>query len=243
MSLLEINDLSVVFGRGQRRNVALDLVTLSVEPGETLGLVGESGSGKSTLASVALGLRAPTSGEVTFDGGPLTRRRLAGRMQAVLQQPVWALNPRMSIFSSVAEPLRVRTRDRSEVRRRVEEMLDAVALEPELQQRRPHELSGGQRQRVAIARALVTHPEFIVFDEAVSALDVSVQAQILQLIRKLQLEHGFAALFITHDMSVVQYIADEVCVLRSGEVVELARADAFAAGPQHPYSRSLLEER
>jgi ABC-type glutathione transport system ATPase component len=243
MTLLELDAVSVVFGRGATRNVALDAVSLTVAPGETLGLVGESGSGKSTLASVALGLREPTKGTVRFDGGPLTRRRLAGRMQAVLQQPVWALNPRMSIGASVAEPLRVRTRDRAEVRRRVDEMLEAVALDPELRERRPHALSGGQRQRVAIARALVTHPEFIVFDEAVSALDVSVQAQILQLIRRLQAERGFAALFITHDMAVVQYIADSICVLRTGEVVEHASAADFAAGPEHPYSRSLLEEQ
>ena len=242
MTLLEFDKVSVVFGRGATRNVALDAVSLSVAPGETLGLVGESGSGKSTLAAVALGLREPTSGTVRFDSGQLTRRRLAGRMQAVLQQPVWALNPRMSIGASVAEPLRVRTRDRAEVERCVDEMLEAVALEPELRDRRPHELSGGQRQRVAIARALVTHPEFIVFDEAVSALDVSVQAQILQLIRRLQSEHGFAALFITHDMAVVQYIADSICVLRSGEVVEHSSAADFAAGPKHPYSRSLLED-
>lgn len=241
MSLLELQDVSVRFGTGARAVMALDAVSLRVEPGETLGLVGESGSGKSTAASVALGLRRPSSGTVLFDGNPLGKR-VAGDMQAVLQHPMWALNPRMTVAASVAEPLRVRTRDRSEVRERVAAMLGAVALDPEIAERRPHELSGGQRQRVSIARALVTHPRFIVFDEAVSALDVSVQAQILQLIARLQTEHGFGALFISHDMAVVRYIADHICVLRHGSVIEQADTGSFVAGPKDPYSRSLLEE-
>ncbi|WP_293694560.1 dipeptide/oligopeptide/nickel ABC transporter ATP-binding protein [uncultured Agrococcus sp.] len=243
MSLLELDSVTVRFGVGARAVVAMQDVSFAVDEGETLGLVGESGSGKSTAASVALGLRSPNSGEVLFEGEHLRRRRAAGRMQAVLQHPVWALNPRMTVAASIAEPLQVQTRGRKQVRDRVHEMLESVALDDDLATRRPHELSGGQRQRVAIARALITRPRFIVFDEAVSALDVSVQAQILQLLRRLQREHGFGALFITHDMAVVRYIADSICVMRSGEVVESATMEAFVADPQHPYSRTLLEEQ
>ncbi|MCH1881807.1 ABC transporter ATP-binding protein [Agrococcus sp. ARC_14] len=242
MSLLELDAVTVRFGHGARTVHALREVSLAVEEGQTLGLVGESGSGKSTAAAVALGLRAPDGGEVRFAGEPLRRRRTAGEMQAVLQHPMWALNPRMTVAASIAEPLAVRTRDRTEVRRRVAELLEQVSLEPAIADRRPHELSGGQRQRVAIARALITRPRFIVFDEAVSALDVSVQAQVLQLVRRLQAEHGFGALFISHDLAVVRYVADRICVMRAGEVVEDAPTDAFVAGPAHPYSRSLLEE-
>ncbi|SDH58061.1 ABC transporter ATP-binding protein [Agrococcus jejuensis] len=243
MTLVELDAVSVRFGTGARAVHAMREVSFSVDQGQTVGLVGESGSGKSTAASVALGLRAPTTGAVRFDGQPLRRRRVAGEMQAVLQHPMWALNPRMSVAASIAEPLQVRTRDRAAVRARVGEMLEQVALAPELGARHPHELSGGQRQRVAIARALITSPRFIVFDEAVSALDVSVQAQILQLIQRLQAEHGFGALFISHDMAVVRYLADRVVVMRGGEVVEDAGAADVVAGFTHPYSRALLEER
>lgn len=242
MNGLELTDVTVAFGRGQKRVDALKSVSLGVRPGETLGLVGESGSGKSTLASVALGLRKPSEGYATFNEASIGSKAVRGKMQAVLQQPVWALNPRMTVGASIAEPLRVETRDRRLVDERVGVMLDAVALDRDLAQRRPHQLSGGQRQRVAIARALITQPQFIVFDEAVSALDVSVQAQILQLVRRLQTEQGFGALFITHDMGVVQYVADRICVLRAGEIVEIADTEAFVTNPQHPYSQSLLEE-
>ncbi|MGO1972181.1 MAG: ABC transporter ATP-binding protein [Propionibacteriaceae bacterium] len=243
MSLLELDDVSVRFGRGVRAVHALRGVSITVAEGETVGLVGESGSGKSTAAAVALGLHPPTSGAVRFDGRPLARRRVAGEMQAVLQHPMWALNPRMTVAASVAEPLTVRTRDRVDVRSRVAAMVAAVALDPEIATRRPHELSGGQRQRVAIARALITRPRFIVFDEAVSALDVSVQAQVLQLVRRLQAEHGFGALFISHDLAVVSYLADRICVMRTGEVVENSPTAEFVAGPAHAYSRTLMEER
>jgi ABC-type glutathione transport system ATPase component len=242
--ILELDDVTVTFSTGpplrRERIHALRGVTLSVAEGETLGLVGESGSGKTTASRVALGLQRPTSGAVRFAGRPFPRRRreLAGQMQAVLQHPQWSLNPRMRVGQSVAEPLVVLGERAPE---RVEEMLDRVGLPTELAVRYPHELSGGQRQRVSIARALVTLPRFIVFDEAVSALDVSVQAQILNLIRDLQREFGFSALFISHDLGAVRYVADRIAVMRAGEIVETGATEMFYAGPAHHYSKQLWE--
>ncbi|TYB58166.1 ABC transporter ATP-binding protein [Nonomuraea sp. PA05] len=215
-------------------------VSLQVAEGETLGLVGESGSGKTTTSRVALGLQRPTSGTVRFDGRPFPKRRreLAGRMQAVLQHPHWSLNPRMRVGQSVAEPLDVLGRTEKNA---VTEMLEHVGLGADFADRYPHELSGGQRQRVSIARALVTRPGFIVFDEAVSALDVSVQVQILNLIKDLQAEYGFSALFISHDLGAVRYVADRIAVMRQGEVVETADTRTFYTDPSHEYSKQLLE--
>ncbi|MEU6266185.1 ABC transporter ATP-binding protein [Saccharopolyspora shandongensis] len=245
MSVLELDDVAVTFGAGppwRRRAVhAVRGVSLRLSPGETLGLVGESGSGKTTTSMVALGLQRPTSGSVRFQGEPFPKRRrlLAGRMQAVLQHPQWSLNPRMRVGRSVAEPLAVLGEPQGE--QRVLDMLAQVGLDESIAQRYPHQLSGGQRQRVSIARALITRPPFIVFDEAVSALDVSVQAQILNLIKDLQAEFGFAALFISHDLGAVRYVADRVAVLRHGEVVETAAAEVFYRTPEHAYSRQLVE--
>lgn len=242
--ILELDDVTVTFTSGpplRRRHVdAMRGVSLSVAAGETLGLVGESGSGKTTASRVALGLQRPASGTVAFDGSPFPKRRreLAGRMQAVLQHPHWSLNPRMRVGASIAEPMAVLRRP---VGAAVEAMLEQVGLEPSFATRYPHELSGGQRQRVSIARALVTEPDFLVFDEAVSALDVSVQAQILNLIKDLQAEQGFAALFISHDLGAVRYVADRIAVMRYGEVVETADTEIFYDTPAHAYSRQLLE--
>ncbi|MGN9785396.1 ABC transporter ATP-binding protein [Nonomuraea sp. ZG12] len=242
--ILELTGVTVSFVSGPPlRRVRLDAmreVSLAVAEGETLGLVGESGSGKTTTCRVALGLQRPTSGAVLFDGRPFPRRRrsLAGRMQAVLQHPHWSLNPRMRIGQSVAEPLAVLGRPADTL---VEQALEQVGLEGGLATRYPHELSGGQRQRVSIARALITRPSFIVFDEAVSALDVSVQVQILNLIKDLQAEFGFSALFISHDLGAVRYVADRIAVMRGGEVVETADCATFYSAPAHPYSRQLLE--
>jgi len=245
--ILSMSHVTTVFGSGwgRRRHVvtAMDDVCFEIARGETLGLVGESGSGKTTTGAVALGLRAPTTGTVSFDGAPLGRRRdRIGRIQAVLQNPQWSLNPRLRVADAVAEPLTVvrggRLRDHREA---VVAMLDAVGLESAFADRFPHQLSGGQCQRVSIARALVTHPEFIVFDEAVSALDVSVQAQILNLVKDLQAEHGFGALFISHDLAAVRYLAHRIAVMKSGQIVEMADTQRFYGTPTHPYSRQLLE--
>ncbi|GAA5050331.1 ABC-type glutathione transport system ATPase component [Thermocatellispora tengchongensis] len=242
--ILELDDVTVTFASGPplRRRVhhAMRGVTLHVAEGETLGLVGESGSGKTTTSRVALGLQRPAAGTVRFEGRPFPKRRreLAGRMQAVLQHPHWSLNPRMRVGQSVAEPLVVLGRRDTAP---VAEMLEHVGLEPELAARYPHELSGGQRQRVSIARALVTRPRFVVFDEAVSALDVSVQGQILNLIKDLQAEYGFSALFISHDLGAVRYVADRIAVMRDGEIVETAGTETFYTAPSHEYSRRLLD--
>lgn len=246
--VVELRDVSVTFASGiasRRREVrAMSHVSVSIAPGETLGLVGESGSGKTTTGAVVLGLHRPDSGEVRFQGEPLARslRSRAGRMQAVMQHPRWALDPRSTVLSSVLEPLLVHERRGPETEARALEMLDQVGLSETFATRRPHQLSGGQLQRVSVARALVTRPAFIVFDEAVSALDVSVQAQILNLIQDLQQEHSFAALFISHDLAAVRYISHHLAVMRAGEIVENAPADLFYDLPRHPYSRQLFQE-
>ncbi|NUW36696.1 ABC transporter ATP-binding protein [Nonomuraea sp. SMC257] len=242
--ILELDDVTVSFTTGpplrRRRLDAVRGISLAVAEGETLGVVGESGSGKTTTSRVALGLQRPTSGTVLFDGRPFPRRRrdLAGRIQAVLQHPHWSLNPRMRVGQSVAEPLAVLGRPAGSL---VAEALEQVGLGAGFAERYPHELSGGQRQRVSIARALITRPSFVVLDEAVSALDVSVQAQILNLLKDLQAEFGFSALFISHDLGAVRYVADRIAVMRDGEIVETADAAAFYTAPEHPYSRQLLE--
>lgn len=219
---------------------AVRLVTLQIAEGETLGLVGESGSGKTTIGRLCLGLLKPTNGQVWFDGAPLSsKRRVKGRLQVVLQNPEWALNPRLLVRVSVAEPLSIVGAPTGERETSVKTMLLRVGLGSEFAASYPHELSGGQRQRVAIARALITHPHFIVFDEAVSALDVSVQAQILNLIKGLQVDHQFGALFISHDLAAVRYVAQRIAVLYAGEIVELAPALRFYGRPHHPYSRAL----
>jgi ABC-type glutathione transport system ATPase component len=219
-------------------------IDLVVREGQTLGLVGESGAGKSTLAKVMLGILSPTSGTVLFDGSliPSNRRRLKGRMQVVPQNPVWSLNPAMKVRTSVSEPLRI-LGTRHGLTEAVASALHAVGLADNVSDRYPHELSGGQAQRVAIARALITRPALIVFDEAVSALDVSVQATVLNLIRDLQSERQFAAVFISHDLAVVQYVAHDVAVMQTGRIVETSSAATFYEAAQHEYSKALQSAR
>jgi oligopeptide/dipeptide ABC transporter ATP-binding protein len=243
--LIELRAASVNYQTGPpwaRHSVAaVKSVGLQVSESETLGLVGESGSGKTTIGRLCLGLLRPTSGKILFEGSPLsaTTGRRKGRLQVVLQNPEWALNPRLVVGSSVAEPLSITGVSRSERGASVKAMLQRVGLGSELSTSYPHELSGGQRQRVSIARALITHPRFIVFDEAVSALDVSIQAQVLNLIKGLQDEQHFGALFISHDLAAVRYVAQRIAVLYAGEIVELAPAVRFYEHPYHPYSRAL----
>lgn len=223
---------------------AVDDVSFRLRRGTTLAIAGESGSGKSTLARMVLGLLQPTSGSVVFDGlnmsdiATLDRRRV----QPVFQNPYGSLDPMYSVFRTIEEPLRIhRIGDRRRRRQAVRELADQVALPAALLDRRPRELSGGQRQRVAIARALALRPEVLVCDEAVSALDVVVQAQILDLLTELQAELGLTYLFISHDLAVIRQIADEVLVMRAGRVVEQAPTEELFTAPRHEYTRQLLE--
>jgi ABC-type glutathione transport system ATPase component len=245
--IVEFDRVTFGYGGGSpwRRSptIVLHDVTLSLHQGETLGIVGESGSGKSTLARLSLGLHQPNAGRVLFDGSPMGRgsqRRLRGQRQVVLQNPQWSLNPRLRCGQSIAEPLAIeRVGDRASRRGRVHELLELVGLPATVAERYPHELSGGQQQRVAIARALATSPRLLVLDEVVSALDVSVQAQILNLLRDLQQDQGFAAVFISHDLEVVRYLAHRVAVLYGGRVVEITPAEALYERAAHPYTRAL----
>jgi oligopeptide transport system ATP-binding protein len=252
--LLEVDDLQVHYESRSRAHRklgydvrAVDGVTFSVGHGETLGLVGESGCGKSTTGRAVLQLVKPTAGSVRFKGKDVTgadrseMRAFRRGMQAVFQDPYDSLNPRMRIGDLVAEPMVIhKMASGDELAARTAELLEMVGLDPELAKRRPSELSGGQRQRVCIARALSVDPEFIVCDEAVSALDVSVQAQVLNVLRRLQRELNLSYLFIGHDLSVVRHVSDRVAVMYAGLLVESAESVELYRQPYHPYTVSLL---
>ncbi len=226
---------------------AVDDVTFDITPGETFGLVGESGCGKTTVGRTVLRLQPPSGGEVFFEGENLfamdsqTLRATRRRMQIVFQDPYSSLNPRMPVGSIVGEPFKVhhlaKGRDLTD---RVSRLLDRVGLRPDHSSRYPHEFSGGQRQRIGIARALALNPKLIVCDEAVSALDVSIQAQIINLLKDLQAEYHLSYLFITHDLNVVQYIADRIAVMYLGKLAEVAPADTLFSNAKHPYTQALL---
>jgi peptide/nickel transport system ATP-binding protein len=226
---------------------ALSDVSFALMPGRSLGVVGESGSGKSTLARLVMALEAPTSGRVVLDGldlhalPPAELRRARSKVQMVFQDPFGSLDPRRTVLQTVAEPLAVLLgASRAEQRERAVEALDAVGLRAADLAKYPHEFSGGQRQRIAIARALITRPKLIVADEPVSALDVSVQAQVLNLMQDLQDQFGVTYLFISHDLSVVDLVCDEVIVLKDGRIVEQGDPDTLFRRPQHPYTQRLL---
>jgi ABC-type glutathione transport system ATPase component len=266
MPLVEIRNLSKVFplgesifGGGARGEVrAVDDVSLDIHAGETLGLVGESGSGKSTLGRLVLRLTEPTSGSVRFDGKDLRSasrgdmRALRRDMQIIFQDPFGSLDPRMRVEDLIAEPLIIHqsgsgafSRSRGEGSassrtRRVAELLKAVGLDESAARRFPHEFSGGQRQRIVIARALALRPRFIVGDEPVSALDVSVGAQIVNLLARLQREFGLTYLLISHSMPVVRYLSTRIAVMYRGKIVEAGTSEQITERPQHPYTRSLL---
>jgi len=246
--LLELRHLSQRFALGSGRSVqALDDVSLQVGRHETLGLVGESGCGKSTLARAAMRLQPVTAGQIVFDGDDITRRSRRAlapqrsRMQMVFQDPYASLNPRLTIGRALEEPLIVQRRGAAQERHeRVLAMLMRVGLRADVATRHPHEFSGGQRQRIAIARALMLDPELLVCDEAVSALDVSVRAQVLNLLLDLRQSLGLAMLFISHDLAVVRHMADRVAVMYLGRVVEVADRDSLWRAPRHPYTRALM---
>jgi len=226
---------------------AVDDVSFEVRAGETLGLVGESGSGKTTTGYCVLQLLKPTSGSVVFDGQDLTTmnkkglRHVRRDLQVVFQDPYASLNPRMTVGDIVSEPLLVHDiGDRRSRRRSAEQLLEVVGFNPEFINRYPHEFSGGQRQRIGIARALALNPSLIVCDEAVSALDVSIQAQILNLLKDLQREFGLAYLFIAHDLAVVRTMSDHIAVMNRGKIVEIGPAEEVYTNPQDPYSQALL---
>jgi len=255
VSLLEVDSLKVYFpitsGIVLDRHVgdikAVDGVSLTIDQGETLGLVGESGCGKSTLGRAILRLYEPTEGRVVFDGQDITHlkesalRPLRRRMQMVFQDPFASLNPRHSVGRIVGEPLRIHSiSGRSETGARVRELLSLVGLPPDAVGRYPHEFSGGQRQRIGVARALALNPELLICDEPVSALDVSIQAQIINLMEELQTEFGLTYLFIAHDLAVVRHISDRIAVMYLGKIVEVAPADDLYVNPLHPYTITLL---
>ena len=255
-TLLEINNLKMYFavtsGMLFQRTVAyvkaVDDVTFAVRRGETLGLVGESGCGKTTTGRCILQLYKPTSGQVIFEGQDLTQlgtkqmRAMRREMQVIFQDPYSSLNPRMTAGNIIGEPLIVHglVKGKNEYRDRVAELLQNVGLNPYMADRFPHEFSGGQRQRIGVARALSVSPKFIVADEPVSALDVSIQAQIINLLEELQEQFNLTYLFIAHDLSVVRHISDRVGVMYLGHLVEIAERNEIYRNPMHPYTRALL---
>jgi ABC-type oligopeptide transport system ATPase subunit len=244
MPLLEARNLVKTYGHAAP---AVDDVSFAIERGQTLGLVGESGSGKSTIARMVMGLIPPTSGDVFFDGTPLTGipprqlRQLRRRLQIVFQDPYAALNPRMRVQDIVAEPLIIhRACPRSELRAKTTELLHAAGLDESALPRYPHEFSGGQRQRINIARALALRPELIVLDEPLSALDVSVAAQIANLLRDLQRQFSLTYLFISHSMPMVRYLSTRIAVLHHGRMVEYGDAQQICTAPREPYTQTLI---
>ncbi len=248
-ALLDIDGLTVEYLVGGRILSAVAGVSLSVGKGETLGLVGESGCGKSTLGRALLQLRRPTGGKVTFDGTELTTlgseamRLMRRRLQLIFQDPIASLNPRRCIGDIIAEPLVIAgVRDKAERERRVREVMVAVGLDPDTAiSRLPHEFSGGQCQRISIARALILEPEFVVCDEPVSALDVSIRAQILNLLEEMKRRYGLTLLFIAHDLAVVKAVSDRVAVMYLGKLCEVGPTERLFAQPAHPYTALLLE--
>ncbi len=244
--LLEVQDLKKYFKTPRGMLHAVDGVSFTIERGQTLGVVGESGCGKSTLGRVIIRLPDATDGKVYFEGEDITKIRntqlLRQQMQIIFQDPFASLNPRMTVSETIAEPLRIHglVRDRSGIDKRVYELMDTVGLASRFVNSYPHELDGGRRQRIGIARALALEPKFIVCDEPVSALDVSIQAQILNLMQDLQEENGFTYMFITHDLSVVKHISNDIMVMYLGMVVEKGEADELFDRPLHPYTKALL---
>jgi oligopeptide transport system ATP-binding protein len=254
-TLIDVRDLKmyfpltqgVVFQRTTGYVRAVDAVSFSIARGQTLGLVGESGSGKTTIGRTIVRLYKPTQGQILLGNQDLAQlegeqlRQIRRRVQMIFQDPFASLNPRYTIGSLIAEPMAIyKTAAADAIRERTEELLEVVGLRPEYVDRYPHEFSGGQRQRIAVARALSINPEFVIADEPVSALDVSIRAQVLNLLQRLQRQFNLTYLFISHDLSVVRHVADRIAVMYLGKIVELADRDDLYAAPKHPYTRALL---
>lgn len=249
-ALIEVRDLKRYFNVGGNKILkAVDGITLDIYKGETLGLVGESGCGKSTFGRTLMHLYEATDGTITYDGKPINskmssreRFEMTSRMQMIFQDPYSSLNPRMKVMDIIAEGIDAHkmAKNAEERKQIVNELLHTVGLAEEHAGRFPHEFSGGQRQRVGIARALAVNPEFIVADEPISALDVSIQAQVINLLKRLQRERGLTFLFIAHDLSMVRHISDRIGVMYLGSLVELAETEELFANPMHPYTKALL---
>ncbi len=254
-TLIDVRDLKMHFpltrGIVLQRVVgyvrAVDGVSFSIERGQTLGLVGESGSGKTTIGRTIVRLYKPTAGQMLFDDKDLATmsgeelRQARQRVQMIFQDPFASLNPRYTIGSLISEPMHIyKVASNAEIRERTAELLRVVGLRPEYIDRYPHEFSGGQRQRIAVARALSINPEFVIADEPVSALDVSIRAQVLNLLQRLQQQFNLTYLFVSHDLSVVRHVADRIAVMYLGKIVEMADRDELYAAPKHPYTKALL---
>lgn len=254
-TLLDVRDLKmhfpltsgIVFQRTTGYVRAVDGISFTIERGQTLGLVGESGSGKTTIGRTIARLYKPTAGQIIFGDADLAKlqgeplRQMRQRVQMIFQDPYASLNSRFTIGSLVSEPMHIyKTASNKDIRDRAAELLRVVGLRPEYIDRYPHEFSGGQRQRIAVARALALNPEFIIADEPVSALDVSIRAQVLNLLQSLQREFNLTYLFVSHDLSVVRHVADRIAVMYLGKIVELADRDELYQAPRHPYTKALL---
>ena len=247
-TILEVKDLQKYFKTNRGMLHAVDNISFTLERGKTLGIVGESGCGKSTTGYCVMRLIEPTGGEIIFNGEDISKlserqmRKMRQKIQIIFQDPFSSLNPSKTVMEAIAEPMRVHKlfKTEKEVEARVLELMELVGLSERLINSYPHELDGGRRQRVGIARALALNPEFIVCDEPVSALDVSIQAQILNLMKKLQKEMNLTYIFITHDLSVVNHFSDEIAVMYLGQIVEKAPAEELFRNPLHPYTKALL---
>lgn len=245
--VIEVQNLKKYFQTPRGLLHAVDDVTFTIEAGKTLGVVGESGCGKSTLGRTIIHLHESTAGKILLEGQDVTKvtgknlKLAREKMQIIFQDPYSSLDPRKSIDSTIREPLMVAKRfSKKETEDRTRQLMELVGIDERLQKAYPHELDGGRRQRVGIARALALDPKFIVCDEPVSALDVSIQAQVLNLLKKLQMDHGLTYMFVTHDMSVVRHISDDICVMYLGQVVEKCSSKELFQNPLHPYTKALL---
>lgn len=245
--LVQVKDLTVTFGSGRQKFTAVRNVSFDIQRGETFGLVGESGSGKTTIGRAIIRVNPVASGEILYDGqrisGRIPRaldREVTRKLQMIFQDPMSSLNERAKVDYIVSEGLHVRGMSEAQRKEKVEQALREVGLLPEFASRFPHEFSGGQRQRIGIARALIMEPEFIVADEPISALDVSIRAQVLNLLGQLQKQRGLTYLFISHDLSVMRFICDRIAVIHLGQLVELADTETLFRHPLHPYTKALL---